>query len=143
MGWERELAASNRAKAKAAREQMVRQNEMSRKLAAAGLKVKMTQADMWMRVDLAIGQSFPDGDPIDDLGPWMERHNVSIEQIDRAVNRFAKIKTGMYGYLAMLWNDRQADEMADAKVGVPYENNAFWFIQDGKVVPYDNPWSSA
>lgn len=142
MGWERELAAANRAKDKARRDEVKRQKELARELAALAKPKRVLQSAIWDEVETAIGASFPDGDPIDHLYRWMDRNKITIEQIDRAVNRYAKVKNGMYGYLAMLWSDRQADELADAKVGVPYENNAFWFIQDGKVVPHDNPWSS-
>jgi hypothetical protein len=49
----------------------------------------------------------------------------------------------MYGYLATMWAESQSDAIHDAKHQADaghYENNVFYTLQDGKIVPSKNPW---
>ena len=79
-----------------------------------------------------IGQSFPDGDPIDTFGPWLEMHGLNMSDADAAFKK--RHKKGFYDYLAAMWDDHAAGALHDAKQGAygeHYDNE--WFAQG-------NPW---
>ena len=96
--------------------------------------------EIYQRVLSAISNAFPDGDPIDALGPWMERNEITMKMIDKAV----RANTGAKSYnahLADMWDDTAADRIYDAKNGYVEENSVFYSVgEDGAILPADNPW---
>ena len=92
--WAKELAAQNRARAKA------EQPPKLPKQPASLNKPKLTLDQVWNKVEYVIGEIFPDGDPIDYLAPWLEKHGVRDFKIGEVLDRAAK-KHGykdMYDY---------------------------------------------
>lgn len=65
------------------------------------------------KIEDTLGATFPDGDPIDILGPWMKK-TYNIEGfavgavLDKAVKKIGKYKD-YYDYLAQTWDEFSAD----------------------------------
>lgn len=117
------------------------------------VKAKKDTQMIWNNVQEAIGSTFPDGDPIDKLGPWMRRSGFDIHDIDAAVKKHAgKKKTGDYGlydYLADMWDDSADDALHDAENGRKHDRgihvpDTSVFINfdegRGKYKKASNPW---
>lgn len=86
-----------------------------------------------------IGQSFPDGDPIGRLIPWMDKNKVSMEEIDKA---FRVNGDGSYNdYLIDMWDQMASDATYDAEHGHIDPNSPYYDTdKEGKVKKRDNPW---
>lgn len=91
--------------------------------------------------------NMPDGDPIDSLGPWMDQHGVTMDEVDAAVDAMTKTRRnilsrntskpyGFYDYIADVWDDFAADHLHDAKQG------AYGEIYDDEWFARGNPWRS-
>lgn len=92
---------AQRAKAKREREQA--------KLDARAAKPKKPSSDeIWRRVEHAISNYFPDGDPTDYLNPYMERNGLNWDDITRAA------KKNGYKDLWDYWNTLVQDIENDA-----------------------------
>lgn len=98
--------------------------------------------EIWDEVETAIGNAFPDGDPIDALHPWMKKNDVTMDEVNAAVKQNVmgrgkgKKDYGMYDYLADMWDDMSRDSLHDAKNGAYGEHyDDQWFAQG-------NPWRS-
>ena len=94
-----------------------------------------------------IGDTFPDGDPIDHLGPWLDKHKVDFDRVDLAFKKFEgrgkKKSYGMYDYLADMWKQMAADRIYDAKNGHVDQNSPYYYVEDdGTIKPKQNPWRS-
>ena len=113
---------------------------------------KLSSEQIWNKVETVIGNTFPDGDPIDHLIPWMEKTKVTMDQINAAVKKHAKAKD-MYAYLADMWDDMASDAMHDANMmlnkGKIPDHNPFvdiinkdhhGFTGKEKAVKRPNPW---
>lgn len=113
---------------------------------------KLTSDQIWNKVETVISNTFPDGDPIDHLIPWMEKNKVTMDVINAAVKKHAKVKD-MYAYLASMWDDMASDAMHDANMmlnkGKVPEFNPFidivnrdhqGFTGKEKAVKNPNPW---
>lgn len=151
--WAAEKAAENRAKKKeiadrerAEREAIKKHNREIAALDRAAAKkaaTKLQQSEIWNKVQTVIGNSFPDGDPIDHLIPWMSKTGVTMDQVNAAVKKYEK--TDFYGYLARMWDDSQGDAVYDAETMIkqhkkPDENNPFYYFDGEKIVKNRNPW---
>lgn len=109
------------------------------------IMAKPTLDEIYHYVSNIIGDIFPDGDPIDRMGPWMQRHRISMEDVDKAFKKHEK-KT-MYHYLGDGWEDiaQQAYREAFDKYhkhgkDVKPEYSNFWHMgKDGPVLS-QNPW---
>jgi uncharacterized protein YaiL (DUF2058 family) len=151
--WAAGVAAANRAKKKeiADRERAEREaiKKQQRELAALDRAArakppKLTQDQIWNKVETAISNSFPDGDPIDHLMGWMEKNNVTMGQIDAAVKKYARVK-GMYAYLEQMWDSMQADTVHDAEMALKNnkqfdDNSVFYYFDGEKIIKNSNPW---
>lgn len=153
--WAAGVAAENRAKKKAIadalkaeKEEIKRQQrelaQRERAIARANKPSPLTLDQIWNKVETVIGNTFPDGDPIDHLGTWMERNKVTMDRIDAAAKKHAKAK-GMYDYIATMWDEMQADRVHDAEMDIkmhrkPDENNPFYYFDGEKIVKNRNPW---
>jgi len=127
--WAARKGKENRARMKAAKEK------------AQLLRLAERQFQIWQKAILAIANSFPDGDPIDHLTPYMERNDITMQEVDAAVNRYEKTRGGFYGWLAAMWDDTAADHIYDAKNGYIEPNSVFYSVADnGSIEPSDNPW---
>jgi len=107
-----------------------------REKAAAAKKARTDYNAIVAAGEEAIGNAFPDGDPIDHFGPWLEKRGLDMSDADAA---FKKIhKKGFYDYLADMWDDHAADRIHDAQHhgthGDDYSGE--WFAGD-------NPWRSS
>lgn len=75
---------------------------------------------VWRKIEDAIGNSFPDGDPYDMLWPWLERNGLNNDDVVRAAKKHG------YKDLWDYWNTLTQD----------VENDAYgdWLASDGKNV---------
>lgn len=97
----------------------------------------------------AVGNTFPDGDPIDHLIQPLKRMGVpeySIgEYIDKALKKHGHgtEKKGMYAYMAIMWDEMTKDAMYDAKnaakKGEKY-SSPFVDYDGATPEPKSNPW---
>jgi hypothetical protein len=96
----------------------------------------------------AIGNTFPDGDPIDHLIPALRKMGVREYDVGDAIEKAMKKhgrgveKKGMYDYMAVMWDEMARDAMYDAKNGHE-AREPFVRMEDGKPVLQDNPWKSS
>ena len=91
---------------------------------------KLTLDAVWRKVEDVVGQIFPDGDPIDYLAPWLEKHGIRDFKIGEILDRAAK-KNGyedLYDYY-----DSMKDQYARDNVAEGYND-----ISVGDYVSYDD-----
>lgn len=77
---------------------------------------KLTLDDVWRKVEDVVGQIFPDGDPIDYLAPWLEKHGIRDFKIGEILDRAAK-KNGykdLYDYYDSMKDQYDRDNVAEA-----------------------------
>lgn len=108
---------------------------------------KISDHDISGMADQAMSSALDGIDPADTLGNWMNKTGVSMDDIDRVVNKEQKIKGGLYAYIARSWQDMQADIVHDAGVvlskGKKPESSEFYDVVNNKIVKSQNPWGSA
>ena len=84
----------------------------------ADTEPKLTLDGVWRQVENVSSMIYPDGDPIDHLAPWLEKHGIYGHKIGEVLNRAAK-KHGysdMYEYYHSLGNDLGYDrEVAESE----------------------------
>ncbi len=85
-----------------------REREYAKQAARAAKPKKPTLDQIWQRVEHAISNYFPDGDPTDYLNPYMERNNLTWDDITRAAKRNG------YKDLWDYWNTLSQDIENDA-----------------------------
>ena len=108
-------------------------------------KTSTTDLDVLFRkAEDYIGQSFPDGDPIDYIGPYMEKNKYQTGDLDLAFKNNTKMDYN--SYLVSTWKEFAADRMATAreqlKLGKKPEGEPpFFDVKDGKVIALKNPWA--
>ena len=109
------------------------ENEREERRAARELKANRPKPEAMVNFALdAFGSSFPDGDPIDQIGPYLKKHGLEFSDLNAAFQKIHK-KT-YYQYLADMWDDYAQDALADAKQGAYGEHyDDQWFAQG-------NPW---
>lgn len=96
-------------------------------------------ADISRKVEDAISRAFPDGDPIDYIGPWMQKNNIEMDEVDAAMK--AAGHGSYYKYLADMWDDMAGGAVHDAKSGHIDPNSPFYTVDDeGVVKKNSNPW---
>ena len=111
-----------------------------------------TGADLqkvYNKIIAVISSTFPDGDPIDTLAPWLKKQGIEGyeigETITAAMKKFGhgSEKKGMYEYMADMWDDSIADAMHDAKnlqkKGEKYDS-PFVRYEGNTPVARNNPW---
>ena len=106
-------------------------------------KVTNVELDtIYHKVEDAVGQSFPDGDPIDHFSGWLRKNGFTMDDVDAAFKK--NTKSTYYQYLANMWDDHAGDRIADAKNNVKRggtpDDSPFYKVEDGKVNATDNPW---
>jgi len=83
----------------------------------------LTRADyntVWRKIEDVVGQIFPDGDPIDWLGPWLNRQGIKDYHVGEVLNKACRLngfkdiyqyydhfKTGDYGYGAPVAEEKE------------------------------------
>ncbi len=101
--------------------------------------IKPSQDLIWRKVVDVIGNSFPDGDPIDYLIPYMEKNGITMKEINAAVRKYERVD--FYQYLSRLWDESAADQIHDAKNGHIDDNSPFYNVDKNQnIVPAQNPW---
>lgn len=144
--WAAGVAAENRAKQKVIKdkEKLERAaHSIATRVPRPTAKKKPTSPEIWHVVETAISNSFPDGDPIDQLIGYMKKHDLTMDEIDGAVKKHAGVKKGFYGYLAQMWDDFARDQIGDAKRGHVEHHSPFYTVSDdGKIEPEQNPWKT-
>jgi hypothetical protein len=80
---------------------------------------KLTLNDVWRQVEHVIGQIFPDGDPIDWMGPWLQKRGYKDFQVGDIINRAARANgyKDMYAYYDELKQQHADDQAYDAQMG--------------------------
>lgn len=111
---------------------------------AAIKKQKDDLSAIWGKVQDAVSHAFPDGDPIDYLGRWMDKTGIEMDDINKACNKYSGYKKGYYGYLAGMWDDMAKDALFDAKgekkAGREFESPFIQYDKDGNPAMVTNPW---
>lgn len=51
---------------------------------------KLTLDDVWLKIQSVVSNIYPDGDPIDHLAPWLEKHGIRDFKIGEILDRAAK-----------------------------------------------------
>ena len=94
----------------------------------------------------AIGNTFPDGDPIDTIAPKFKRQfGIEGYEVGEAITAAMKKhghgveKKGMYEYMADMWDEMANDALHDAENGHA-AREPFIDMEDGKPVKHSNPW---
>ena len=101
-------------------------------------------SQLYHKVVDAIGNSFPDGDPMDHFMDWMDRKGLDMKDVDRVFKKYEG--KSYYRYLANMWDDYAGDNMADANseiaAGKKPASSAFyhWDGKSKKVTKEKNPW---
>lgn len=110
---------------------------------------KLNLQTVYDKVIDSIGSSFPDGDPIDNIAPWLKRKGIDGYEIGETVEAALKKhgrgveKKGMYAYMASMWDEMGKDALYDAetmmKKGEEYDSPLISYNK-GKPEIKDNPW---
>lgn len=137
--WDREEAKLTKAREKEDRIWDMAMNKKPR------VPTKKEYLDMYNFAIDALGNSFPDGDPIDAVGPYLEKRKWNMDDLDKAFKMYggSSEKKGMYSYLADMWADQQESHLYDVKnhPELADENSVFFYVDNnGKVIPHRNPW---
>lgn len=147
----KKLARKNRERLKAYTDSVKKEKaEFAAKLKAMKPKAppKISDDEIWARVVSAVTNSFPDGDPIDRIWPFMERNGISMEKVNKLVKKYEG-KKDFYAWLAAMWDDTQADQLHDVKMLVSrnreseIDTNSVFFQYDPETKtakPNENPW---
>jgi hypothetical protein len=150
-GWEANLAAENRAKAKQEKEHEKWVASLKAKPISDAKRLKAVRQDdraIFAKVERAVESMFDGVDPIDQLIPWMERTGITMDDINRAVAKYegrGKKKFGMYDWMKEMWNDTAADRAADARhqiaAGQEPDDSEFYNVdKNNKVTVISSPW---
>lgn len=115
-----------------------REDHKPKKTSAAGLD------KLYQKAEDYIGQSFPDGDPMDYIAPYMRTNGYQTGDLDLAYKK--NVKMDFYKYLATTWKEHAADRVYDAREQLkqgkePSDGHPFFTIKDGKVIALENPWA--
>jgi hypothetical protein len=92
---------------------------------------KLTLNDVWRQVEHVIGQIFPDGDPIDWMGPWLQKRGYKDFQVGDIINRAAR-KNGykdMYAYYDELKQQHADDQSYGESMGEAAGDDIQWYDQ--------------
>jgi hypothetical protein len=81
-------------------------------LEAAGKSSSVTLNDVWRQVERVCANVYPDGDPIDHLIPWLQRHRVHGFDIGDTLESAAKANgyRDIYDYYHSLGSEHEVDE---------------------------------
>lgn len=147
VNWGPDLKKQDREDRKAEREERKREKEREANNPWAPKKVTSDELrKLYIDATEAAASSFPDGDPIDHLHRFLDSRNWDTSHIDMAFKKFGhgREKKGWNQYLIDMWDDMAGDRIADAKselaAGREPEHSPFYDVEDGKVIPADNPW---
>jgi hypothetical protein len=124
-----------------------REKQWERADRLANKKPKIDLQAVYNKYTMVVGNVFPDGDPIDYMGPWFKK-NYGIEYdygkyIDQALKKFGSgsERKGQDGYLSTMWADMAGDAIHDAKNGHVDDNSPYYDVEkDGTITPKHNPW---
>lgn len=129
----------------AARKKAERENKPVREV-----KPKLDYQKIYNKVIDVIGQTFPDGDPIDSLAPYIRRMGVKDWDVMDVINAAMKKcgnaaeKKGLYPYMAILWKDCSSDALYDAKTmqkkGKESDSPFITYDDKGNPKARNNPW---
>lgn len=101
--------------------------------AARHTNPRVSAWDIWEKFQRVFGDSFPDGDPMDSMWPWMQRNGVTMEQLDSAVRKYSSSKSSS-DYLADAWDEHAKGALHDAADG--HYGDSY----DGQWFTRSNPW---
>ena len=108
-------------------------DRMDREREAASKANKPSEGEIWRQFENAVANSFPDGDFIDHLAPWLRKHELTMDDVNAAVREYSDSKDA-YDYLQKMWDDHAADAEHDALQGAHGETyDDQWFQRP-------NPW---
>lgn len=107
-------------------------------------------AAVYRKVIDVIGNSFPDGDPIDSMIPYLKKIGVKDWDAGDTINAAMKKhghgveKKGMYAYMASMWKEMAQDALYDAKTVMDKtgkeHDSPFLTYKDGKPVVKPSPY---
>lgn len=108
----KQIAAANREKAAANRENLkqLRKSTLKQKVAAIPktLAPSLSLDTIWRQVESVVSQVYPDGDPIDWLMPWFRKQGIPDHKVSDLITKAAK----KHGYKDMYaYYDSMADDL--------------------------------
>lgn len=113
---QREMAKATKLAMKAA-EKEARMNTYDERRKAAARAAEKELSVIADKIFAVVGDTWPDGDPIDHLGPWMKKRfgeSVAVmDYLDKAIRKWDKTYNGYYDYLAKTWHDFTMDQRYD------------------------------
>lgn len=99
-------------------------------------------AELYQMVIRAISNVFPDADPYEQFAPFLSKHNLGMNDVDRVMKRNEKCTYNKY--IARMWDHYSKDEVNDAKQmvkdGKKPEDSVFYSVYNGVVTANRNPW---
>jgi hypothetical protein len=81
---------------------------------------KPSSDEIWQRVERAVANYFPDGDPSDYLNPWIERNNLNWDDVTRAIKKNGY--KDLWDYWNALAHDYNSDADHDERISGGKEN---------------------
>jgi hypothetical protein len=93
---------------------------------------------MYQAGEDAIASSINNGDPVDYLGPFMDKHGLNMNDIDQAF--IDRHKCSFYEHMAQLWEDAADDSISDTKRGHIDSNSFYYNVTTTGIVRKNNPW---
>jgi len=128
---------------RAAASGMNRSEAMKARHAAHKAKLNKLYHKVWM----AVGNSFPDGDPHDEAREdairifGLEEWDDAFKYINAAVHSHHPEYKTLSDWMATMWDDYSADGCHDARNGHIDNNSPFYRVgENGEIEPEDNPW---
>lgn len=101
---------------------------------------KPNDLDVWYEIDQITARAIEGIDPMDLLGPYINKHGLTLDYIDLVVQKHSNA-TGLYDYIADVWAEYQADQVSDARRGNTDRDSPFYDIgPDGSITPTENLW---
>jgi|SRR5271157_2728339 len=113
-GWAADMARENRERHRKEREAFHAEEKARKAAEREKAKPKKTPLHtIWLKVNQAISDTFPDGDPLDYIHNWMVRNNVTIADVNKAFRDNGD--TGFYPYMKSMWDEHASQAISDAR----------------------------
>lgn len=78
-------------------------------------RVRLTLDDIWNEFQDAVGNCFPDGDPIDQMSNHMAKHRYDYQDITRAVKKHNRWAKSVSDYLGFTWEEYGEERLAEVQ----------------------------
>jgi dGTP triphosphohydrolase len=86
---------------------------------------------LFQNFEITVSDSFPDGDPISEMLPYLKKHDLTVDDLNAAVRKFGRSKD-VNDYLADLWDSYATDVVAGMERSGHFDEDS-WALRP-------NPW---